>query len=175
MHLLCLLARITWKLQVMYGHSSCQMTALLSETFLVCFRVAWEIQLENYGPRHASIGRSLTQLYECVNCKLYIHILLFGAQLRMATKLTYLIWLHTTHQTTALLFYTMHRLIIPLVVETLGGSLATRDYLKGWCETAAHTYIANIGRLNSGTAFGTPSCKHYLTPFPALGYLAVEG
>ena len=46
---------ITWKLQVVQGHSAYQKTPLLSETFLVWFRVAWEIWLESYVPRLASV------------------------------------------------------------------------------------------------------------------------
>ena len=29
--------------------------SILSETFLVWFRVAWEIRLESYGPRQGSV------------------------------------------------------------------------------------------------------------------------
>ena len=36
-----------------YGPWACRMTALLSKTFLGWFRVAWEIRLESYCPRHA--------------------------------------------------------------------------------------------------------------------------
>ena len=43
------------KLQVIYGRSAYWITALLSETFLVWFRVAWEIWLESYGSRHTLI------------------------------------------------------------------------------------------------------------------------
>ena len=48
---------ITWKLQVIRARSNSvyQTTALLSETFFVWFRVALEIRLESYGPRHASV------------------------------------------------------------------------------------------------------------------------
>ena len=52
---LCILTRITWKLQVVHGHSAYRTTALLLGTFLVWLRVAWEIWLESYNPRHASV------------------------------------------------------------------------------------------------------------------------
>ena len=80
------LQRITWKLQVIYGCSAYQMTVLLSETFLVWFRVAWEIRLESYGFRH-----SLVILWYNIVCVYHkpIHTSLFGVQLRMTTKLIY--------------------------------------------------------------------------------------
>ena len=86
---LCVLTCITWKLQVIYGHSAYRMTALLLETFLVWFRVAWEIRLESYmyRPRHAS--GILWYNIACIYCQ-PVHTLLFGAQLHvcMTTKLT---------------------------------------------------------------------------------------
>ena len=39
----------------LYGHFTYWTTAKLSETFFVWFRVAWEIWLESYGPRQASV------------------------------------------------------------------------------------------------------------------------
>ena len=51
----CSYRRTTWKLQVVLECSPYLTTAILSETFFVCFRVALEIQLESYGPRHASV------------------------------------------------------------------------------------------------------------------------
>ena len=50
---LCMVTCITWKLQVICGRPAYRMTALLLETFLVHFRVAWEIRLEIYVPRNA--------------------------------------------------------------------------------------------------------------------------
>ena len=50
---LCVFTCITWKLQVIHRRSVYWITALLLETFSVWFRVAWEIRLESYGPRHA--------------------------------------------------------------------------------------------------------------------------
>ena len=93
---------ITWELQVIYGRSAYWMTALLLETFLVCFRVTWEIQLERYNPSmHQSF--SLSYNIVCIYCK-PIHTSLFGVQLFTTTKLTYsTLWPHTTHQMTALL------------------------------------------------------------------------
>ena len=43
------------KIQVTYGHSAHLITALLSETFLQWFRVAWEIHLDSSSPRHTSV------------------------------------------------------------------------------------------------------------------------
>ena len=57
------------------------------ETFLVWFRVAREIQLESYCPRHASAI--------CVYCK-PVYTSLFGMQLSMPTKLTYLMTVYYT-------------------------------------------------------------------------------
>ena len=65
---LCVLLHITWKLQVVCGHSAYQMTALLPNTFLVCFRVAWETRLAKYSPWHASWSFSDTTLSR-VHCK----------------------------------------------------------------------------------------------------------
>ena len=81
---LCVLPSITWKLQVVYGHSAYWMTALVSKTFLVWFRAAWQIQLKSYDPRHTLHSLSDTTL-SC-NWK-PIHTLLFGMQLRMTAKL----------------------------------------------------------------------------------------
>ena len=50
------LRHIRWKLQVIYGRSAYRTTAILSETFFVWFRVALEIRLGSYGPRHASVS-----------------------------------------------------------------------------------------------------------------------
>ena len=49
------LRRITWKLQVVHECSAYRTTAILSETFFVCFRLALGIRLKSYGPRHASV------------------------------------------------------------------------------------------------------------------------
>ena len=81
------LTHITWKLQVLYGCSAYQITALLRKTFLVWFRVAREIQLESYGPRHTSVV--LWCKIVCVYCQ-PLYTALFGAQLCMTTKLMYL-------------------------------------------------------------------------------------
>ena len=74
---LCILTHITWQQQVIYRHSAYRMTSLLSNTFLVWFRVAREIQMESYGPRHASVV--LWYKLVCVYCK-PIYTSLFGAQ-----------------------------------------------------------------------------------------------
>ena len=46
---------ITWNLQVKCGRSAYQTTAMSSETLFVWLRVAWEIRLESYSRRHASV------------------------------------------------------------------------------------------------------------------------
>ena len=84
---LFVLTCITWKLQVIYGCSGDRMTAVQLETFFVRFRVAWEIWLESYGPRHASV------MCMCVYCK-PVHTSLYGAQVHITTKLTYLMNAH---------------------------------------------------------------------------------
>ena len=71
-HIQCILIHKTRKLQVICGHSAYWMTLILSETIFVLFRFVLEIQLEIYGPRHASV----TLWYDivCVYCKPpYIH------------------------------------------------------------------------------------------------------
>ena len=66
--------RITWQVQVIYGLSAYRTTVLLSETFVVWFRVALEIGLESYGPRHSLVV--LWYNIVCVYCRqahTYIH------------------------------------------------------------------------------------------------------
>ena len=79
------------------GHiwmSAYQTTALLLETFLVLFRVAWEIrQLESYGLRHTLVV--LWYNIVCVYCR-PIHTSLIGAQLCMTTKLMYVMTAYYT-------------------------------------------------------------------------------
>ena len=75
---------ITWKVQVIYWTFAYRTTALQSETFLVCFRVAWEIQLESFGPRYASVVLWYNIVCVHVYCK-SLHLSLIGAQLRMTT------------------------------------------------------------------------------------------
>ena len=62
-------------------------TTLLLDTFLVWFRFAWEIWLKSYDPRHASVVLWYNIL--CIYCK-PLNAVLFGVQLRMTTKVTYL-------------------------------------------------------------------------------------
>ena len=64
---LCIFTSTTWKLQVVYGLYTHWTTALLLETSLSWFRVAWEIQLESYSPRHALQSFSGPTL--CSYCK----------------------------------------------------------------------------------------------------------
>ena len=85
--LLCVLTCLTWKLQDMYGHSAHRMTAKLLDAFLVWFRVAWANWLESYSPGHTSV--ILQYNIACMYYK-FVHTLLFGMQLSMATKFTYL-------------------------------------------------------------------------------------
>ena len=93
MSLLCVLTRITWKLQVIYGHSAYQMTVPLSETFLVCLRVAWEILLERYSLRHAPVVLETT-LCACT-ASLYIHRYLVRSYAWQQTPVPYHCILHT--------------------------------------------------------------------------------
>ena len=76
------LRRITWKLKVICGSLVYLTTSMLSKTLFVWFRVALEIQLESYGPRHVSVV--LWYDVVCVYCK-SIHTSLFGTQLRLTT------------------------------------------------------------------------------------------
>ena len=90
---LCVLTCITWQLQVIYGRSAYQMTALLLDTFLVWFTVAREIQLESYNTRHALV----VLWYKLVCVYKPVYTSLFGVQLRMTieTHATYDCILHT--------------------------------------------------------------------------------
>ena len=84
---LCILTRTTWKLQVVLQTFYILNDCYTIRDILVWYRVGWEIQLESYGPRHASVILWYNSV--CVYCK-PIHASLFGAQLHMTTKLTYL-------------------------------------------------------------------------------------
>ena len=86
---LCVLTGITWKLWAIYGCCACQTTALLHvwETFCLWSRVVWEIQLESYAPRQESIVLWYKIMYVYYKC---MHTSLFGGQLRLTTKVTYL-------------------------------------------------------------------------------------
>ena len=79
---LFMLTFIIRQLQIKDGHSAYRMTALLSDTFLVWFRVV-EIQLDSYGPRHTSV--ILWCKLVCISCK-PIYTLLFGAYLHLTIK-----------------------------------------------------------------------------------------
>ena len=96
---LCVHTCITWKLQVIYQCPAYWMSALLLESFLVWFRVVWEIWLESYSHRHVSVV--LRYNIVCVYCKPF-HTSLFGVQLHMTTQLKQF-YDCTSHQTTALL------------------------------------------------------------------------
>ena len=84
---LCLLRHITWKLLVICRRSVYRTTAILSEPLFLWFRVALEIWLENYNPRHPLVV--LRFHIVCVYCKC-LHTSLFGVQVHMTAKLTYL-------------------------------------------------------------------------------------
>ena len=77
----------TWKLPVICGSLACWTTAILSKTLFVWFRAVLEIQLESYSPRHTSVV-----LWYDIVCVYYksTYTLLFGMQLLLTTKLTYL-------------------------------------------------------------------------------------
>ena len=98
------LTSITWKLQVIYGRSAHRTTALLSETFLVWLRVAWEIQLETNVRRHESV----VFWYNIVCLYKPVHTSLFGAKLHEHDNKT-----HVPYDSieTMALMPTMHRFI----------------------------------------------------------------
>ena len=100
------LRHLTGKLQFIFGCSAYRTKVVLLDTFFVWFRVAWKVRLESYCPRHASV----VLCYNIV-CIYFnpIHTSLFRTQLCLATN-SHTLWLHTTHQTTALL-QTKHRFI----------------------------------------------------------------
>ena len=51
-YILFVLTLITRKVQVICRRSAYQMTALLSEMFIFCVRVGWEIRMVNYASKH---------------------------------------------------------------------------------------------------------------------------
>ena len=86
-------------LQVIYRFSVYQTIALLSKTFLVCLRVAWEILLESYAPdTHQSFSDTALCVY---TASPYIHPYFVSNYAWQQNSCT--LWLHTTHQTMALL------------------------------------------------------------------------
>ena len=102
------LRRITWKLQVICGHAAYRTTPILSETFFVLFRFTLEIQLESYCTAQDMHWLfSDTTLCACT-ASLCIHHYLVRNYAWQPNSRT--LWVHTTHQTTALL-PTMHCLI----------------------------------------------------------------
>ena len=80
-HIQLYLRHITWKLQVICGHSAYWMTAILLDTFSVWFRFAWEIGLESYCPRN----RLFVLWYNivCIYCK---HVLCFLYYMLVSNK-----------------------------------------------------------------------------------------
>ena len=91
---LCILTCL--KLQVIHGCSSYRMTVLLLKTFLMWFRVAWEIHLESHGPETHWLFSHTTLCEYTASPYLYVYTLLFGEQLCMATQLTYLMTAYYT-------------------------------------------------------------------------------
>ena len=85
---LCVLPCITWKLQIVHRCSKYWTTALLWKTFLELFRVAWNMLMGSYGPRHTSQSFSDTTL-SSVYCKL-IHTSLFGGYITTHDNKTHL-------------------------------------------------------------------------------------
>ena len=105
---LCILPRITWKLQVVYRHSTYWTTSLLLKTFLEQFRVAWEIQLESYGPRHTCDHSLIQHCLACTASPYILYITIWCTTIY--DNKTHVAYDCTTYQTTALL-PTMHRFI----------------------------------------------------------------
>ena len=102
---LCVLTCKTWKLQLIYGWSAYQMTALLSKTFLVWFTVARDSSGELLP--QTRIICSLIQ--NCVYiASRYIHRYLVRNYAWQQNSRT--LWQHTTHQMITLL-PTMHHFI----------------------------------------------------------------
>ena len=85
-HVYSALRHITWNLQVICGSLVYWTTTILSETFFEWFRVALEIKPESYNPRHTSVV--LWYDIVCIYCK-SVYTSLFGTQLHLTTKLTY--------------------------------------------------------------------------------------
>ena len=52
-NILCILTLGAWKLQVVYGHSTYRITALLSKMPIFCVRAGCEIRMVSYGSKHA--------------------------------------------------------------------------------------------------------------------------
>ena len=73
----CMLVRVTQKLQVVYGHSTYQTTALQLEMSILCVRSAYEIWFVSYGSKHAS--QSLSAETHCA----YLHAELENYRLSM--------------------------------------------------------------------------------------------
>ena len=88
--ILCILTLIVWKLQVVYGTSTYQMTALLLEMPIFWVRRACEIQLVRYGSKHAS--QSLSDKPFCI--------------LTCVTWRLQVVYEHSAYQTTALVLST---------------------------------------------------------------------
>ena len=111
---LCILTCIAWKLQVVhvYEYSAHWTTALLSKTFLVWLRVAWEIQLESYGPRHASVLLWYTIVEHCVHILQTISYIAF--------------WYATTHDNTTHIAYDCTTQQMAVLLPTMHHFIRTR-------------------------------------------------
>ena len=65
--ILCVLALVTRKLQLVFGRSTYWMTALLSEMSISCVRAGCKIQMASYTSKHAS--QSLCDKpFLCIHC-----------------------------------------------------------------------------------------------------------
>ena len=93
------LRHINLKTQVICGSLAYRTTAILLETFFLWFKVALEIQLESYGPRHTPVIFWCDIV--CVYCK-SVYTSLFGLQLCLTTKLMYVM---TAYIMTAYMYY----------------------------------------------------------------------
>ena len=104
-------ACITWTLQVTYGHSAYWTTTLLSETFLVCVRVAWEIRLETCGTKHIAVVVWYKIVYILQACIFVTMLCNYTWQQNLGT-----LCLHAIYQMMALLS-TMYRFIGALLTS----------------------------------------------------------
>ena len=142
---LCVLTYITWKLQVVYGCSAYQTTALLLETFFVWLRVDWRATAPD-------MHRSFSDTTFCVyTANTYTHRYLVWNYAWQQNSHT--LWLHTTDQTTALLPM-MHRFISKnLAIYTTHVHIAVCFQLIVYANTKiTKRYIYTTVRLNEFAA-----------------------
>ena len=114
---LCVLPHLTLKIhvQVVCERSAYWTTALLSDTFLIWFRVAWDIQLVNYSSRQALQSfsdRTLSRTHcKPIDTHVYLHITIWCTTTN--DNKTHIAYECTTYQTMALL-PTMHNCMTKL-------------------------------------------------------------